>query len=60
VQFNEDASRKRKGYEALNFNILLKIAISMLVKDKINKISKPRKRMKAALNQKYRKELLKF
>jgi len=37
---------------------LLKIAMTMLVKDTKTKISKPRKKMKAALDQKYRKKLL--
>jgi len=60
VQFGEDASRKRKGRQAENFNILLKIAMTMLVKDTKTKISKPRKRMKAALDQKYRQKLLNF
>lgn len=60
VTFGEDASRKRKGYEAENFNIILKSVMSLLSKDKTKKLSKKNKRFKAALDYKYREELLGF
>lgn len=59
VTFGEDASRKRKGNEAENFNIILKMVMNLLLVDK-NKISKNRKRFKAALDQEYREMLLGF
>lgn len=59
VTFGEDASRKRKKNEAENFNIILKMVMNLLLEDK-NKISKKRKRFKAALDTKYRELLLGF
>lgn len=60
VSFNEDASRKRKGNEAENFNMLLKSTIALLAKDNTPKFSKKRKRLQAALDPKYRENLLGF
>lgn len=60
VTFGEDASRKRKRNEAENFNIVLKSVMALLSKDKTKKLSKKNKRFKAALNHKYREELLGF
>jgi len=60
VQFGEDASRKRKGFEAQNFNIILKMVMAVLKNDTASKISIPRKRMKAALDPKYSRILLNF
>lgn len=59
VCFGEDSSRKRKKNEAENFNIILKMVMNLLCEDK-NKISKNRKRFKAALDHKYRELLLGF
>lgn len=60
VTFKEDASRKRKGQSPENFNIILKTAMTLLVKDETLKISKNKKRLKAALDHKYREKLLGF
>lgn len=59
VEFGEDKSRKRKGYAAENHNIILKTAMILLSNDKTKKLSKKNKRMKAALNAKYRDSLFK-
>lgn len=60
VAFNEDGSRKRAGNAATNFNIILKFALSMIVKETSLKRSKKNKRMQAALDPKYRDKLMKF
>lgn len=60
VQFGEDKSRKYKGNVAENFNIILKIAMTLLLNDKTPKRSKNNKRLKAALDYKYREKLLNF
>ena len=60
VQFGEDASRKYRGNVAENFNIVLKTAMTLLRNDTTPKRSKNNKRMKAALDSKYREELLNF
>jgi predicted transposase YbfD/YdcC len=60
VTFGEDSSRKRKGQSPENFNIMLKSAMTLLVNDKTTKLSKNRKRLKAALDHKYREKLLGF
>lgn len=60
VTFGEDASRKRKTNEAENFNIVLKSVMALLSNDKTKKRSKKNKRFKAALDHKYREELLGF
>jgi len=58
VVFGEDQSRKRKGNSAENFNIILKAALSMLVREKELKVSKKNKRMKASLNHEYREKMM--
>ncbi len=60
VTFKEDYSRKRQGFAAENFNTILKIAMTLLANNNSIKASKKRKRLKAALNQSYREELLNF
>jgi predicted transposase YbfD/YdcC len=60
VTFGEDASRKRKKNEAENFNIILKLVMSLITADKSKKLSKKNKRFQAALDPKYREELLGF
>ena len=58
VLFKEDASLKKKGNSAVNYNIILKLALAMLEKEKSRKLSKPAKRLTAALNDKYRERIL--
>ena len=60
VEFGEDKSRKRNGYSAENYNIILKTALTMLANDKSKKLSKKSKRLTAALDYKYRETILKF
>ena len=60
VEFGEDKSRKRSGYAAENNNIILKMVMTMLANDNTKKTSKRSKRLKAALDYKYRNKLLKF
>jgi predicted transposase YbfD/YdcC len=58
VIFKEDSSLKKKGNSALNYTIIAKMALAMLEKDTKSKISKPQKRIKAALNDEFRCMLL--
>jgi predicted transposase YbfD/YdcC len=58
VTFQEDASKKRMGNQVENFNMLTKIVLSILKKDKSTKISLKNKRMKAAFDVKYRNNLM--
>lgn len=58
VVFNEDSSRKRAKYAAENFNIINKIALTIVQKDKSNKKNKKQKMLMAALNVNYREKLL--
>lgn len=57
VIFREDLSRKRQGEAAENFALIRKIALNLLNQEK-TKISKNRKRLKAAMSDKYREEIL--
>jgi len=57
VTFNEDLSRKRAGNSAFNFNIIAKIALKILEKNKGNS-SKPLTRLKAALDDSFRDALI--
>ncbi len=59
VVFKEDASLKKKGNSAMNYNIILKLALAMIDKEKSRKQSKPIKRLHAAWNDKYRSKILK-
>jgi predicted transposase YbfD/YdcC len=59
VVFKEDGALKKKGNSALNFNIIAKMAIVMIDKEKENKKSKPNKRMLAALDDNYRTKIIK-
>lgn len=59
VIFREDQSLKKKDNSAIKFNIVNKVALAILEKDISTKLSKPRKMAKAALNDKYRSQLLK-
>jgi len=57
VNFNEDKSRKRKGNSAYNFNMVSKIVLGLLEKNK-SKLPKSRKRTKAAFDTKFREKIL--
>jgi predicted transposase YbfD/YdcC len=59
VIFKEDASLKKKGNSAENYNIILKMALALIEKEKSTKASKPIKRLNAAWDDKYRDKLLK-
>lgn len=56
--FKEDDSLKKKGNSAINYNIILKLALAMLEREKTRKLSKPVKRLTAALDDKYRERIL--
>jgi predicted transposase YbfD/YdcC len=59
VVFNEDALLMKSGNSAVNFSIISKMALALLDKEKSTKMSKPSKRLTAALNDEYRSLLLK-
>lgn len=59
VIFKEDASLKKKGNSAINYNIMTKLALALIDKEKSKKISKPAKRLTAALDDNYRDLILK-
>ena len=58
VLFKEDNPLKKNGNPAINHNIILKLALAMVEKEKSRKISKPVKRLTAALDDKYRERIL--
>lgn len=58
VLFREDDSRKRKGHSPENFNIVLKVALGLIVKETTLKKSKKNKRMLAAYDYRYREKIL--
>lgn len=60
VNFGEDASRKRKGYSANNFNIISKIALTLVCQEKSEKGSVDTKRFNAALDCRFREKVLKI
>ena len=59
VVFKEDASLKKKGDSPINFNIITKIALTLIEREKSTKMSKNSKRLMAALDDKYRMKILK-
>jgi len=59
VVFKEDASLKKKGNSPMNFNIITKIALTHIEREKSTKMSKNSKRLNAALDDKYRTKILK-
>jgi predicted transposase YbfD/YdcC len=59
VIFDEDASLKKNGNSAINFSLINKMALALLDREKSTKMSKPSKRMKAALDDDYRSLILK-
>jgi predicted transposase YbfD/YdcC len=58
VIFKEDSSLKKKGNSALNYTIIAKMALAILERETKSKISKPQKRIKAALDDEFRSILL--
>ncbi len=58
VSFNEDSARRKKDNSPANFNIVNKISLAMLEKDKSYKASKNLKKQKAALDDTYREFLI--
>jgi len=59
VVFKEDASLKKKGNSPMNFNIITKIALTLIDREKSTKMSKNSKRLTAALDDKYRTKIFK-
>jgi len=59
VNFKEDSSRKRKGNSAQNFGIISKVALTLIDRYPAKK-PKTWKRLKAALNDQVREEMLKI
>lgn len=58
VNFDEDKARKRKGNSDKNFNLILKTGLILLERDKTNKLSIKRKKLKASYNLNYRELLM--
>ena len=58
VTFKEDRSRRRKGNSAFNFNVMAKVAIRLLEKNKGN-LTKPMARMKATVDDQFRELIFK-
>ena len=59
VLFKEDESLKKKGNSALNYGIIAKLALMMLEREPTPKLSKPNKRYRAALDDKFRAKIMK-
>ena len=59
VIFKEDESLKKKGHSPKNYNIILKMALAMIDKEKSSKASKPVKRLNAAWDGNYRSKIFK-
>jgi len=59
VIFKEDGQLKRKGNSVENFNMMTKVALALLDKEKSTKKSKPTKRFKASLDDSYREMIMK-
>lgn len=60
VNFDEDRSRKRKGYAAQNFSLTNKIAINLLNQEAQSKLSMTHKKLRANYDTAYLKILLNF
>jgi predicted transposase YbfD/YdcC len=58
VIFKEDNSLKKKGNSALNYNVIAKMALTMIERETESKNSKPKKRQLAALDDDFRSKLL--
>ena len=59
VIFREDGQLKRKGNSAENFNVISKVALSLVDNEKTQKISKPLKRLRASIDDSYRELIMK-
>ena len=60
VSFDEDKSRKRKGYSAQNFSLTNKIAINLLNQETKSKLSLSNKKLRANYDLEYLRNLIKF
>ncbi|MCP4176132.1 MAG: hypothetical protein GY756_00010 [bacterium] len=60
VTFNEDKLSKRKDNSAPNFNIISKIAMTLIDREKSKNASLKKKRLIAAWDDNYREKILKF
>lgn len=58
VIFKEDAALKKKGNAALNYQIIAKMALAIIERESESKLSKPKKRQRAALDDEFRSILL--
>ena len=58
VIFKEDKSLKKKGNSALNYNVIAKMALTLIERETDSKNSKPKKRQLAALDDDFRSKLL--
>lgn len=56
--FKEDNSLKKKGNSPLNYNIIAKMALTIIEKETESKSSKPQKRKRAALDDEFRSILI--
>jgi predicted transposase YbfD/YdcC len=56
--FKEDNSLKKKGNSALNYNIIAKMALTIIERETESKSSKPQKRKRAALDDEFRSKLI--
>ncbi len=56
--FKEDNSLKKKGNSPLNYNIIAKMALTIIERETESKSSKPQKRKRAALDDEFRSKLL--
>lgn len=59
VIFKEDSSLKKKGFSAQNYNIIAKMSLALLEKEKTMKASKVLRRQAAALDDNYRERVIK-
>ena len=57
VFFNVDNLLKKKDDSAINFNIVLKVALALLEKESSLNVSKKRKMLKAPLHDRYREKV---
>jgi len=55
-----DSSLKKKGNSALNYNIIAKMALTLIDHEKSTKKNKPSKRLLAALDDNYRAKISKM
>ena len=60
MNFDEDKSRKRKGYSSQNFALVNKIAINLLNQEKETKLSMTHKKLKANYDIDYVKKVINF